>query len=107
MSTRKDKDGGTELIDRPESKEETKEPRKYKVVLMNDDYTPMDFVVQILKQVFHLSNASATRIMLAIHNKGVGVAGTYTREIAETKAVMVVETAQQYGHPLQATIEPE
>ncbi|MEQ1569794.1 MAG: ATP-dependent Clp protease adapter ClpS [Myxococcota bacterium] len=87
--------------DRPE------EPKKFKVILLNDDYTSMEFVVWVLMNVFRHSQASATRVMLHIHNSGVGVAGIYSREVAETRVAQVHEVAREAGHPLQCTMEPE
>jgi len=107
MSEKDDKKGGTDVLDRDEAKEKIKKPRKYKVILLNDDFTPMDFVVQVLKRVFHMSSAAATQAMLNIHNQGADVAGIYSREIAETKAAQAMAMAQSEGHPLQSTIEPE
>lgn len=88
-----------------EARPRVKKPPLYKVVLLNDDYTPMDFVVGVLKKFFSMSDDSATRIMLHVHTRGRGVAGTYTYEIAETKAVLVNDYAQQHEHPLQCTLE--
>lgn len=85
----------------------TRKPRLYKVLLHNDDYTPMDFVVMVLKQEFRHSDAEAVHIMLAVHRRGVGVAGTFTREIAETKVARVLAIAQHYEYPLQCSMEPE
>jgi ATP-dependent Clp protease adaptor protein ClpS len=82
-------------------------PPMYKVVMLNDDYTPMDFVVTALMEVFHRSQADATRIMLDIHNQGSGICGVYTRDVAETKAEIVIERAHSQGHPLQCVVEPE
>lgn len=82
-------------------------PRKWKVCLLNDNYTTMEFVVFILQEVFHLSQAAATRVMLHIHNTGIGVAGIYTREIAETRVDQVMRLAREAGQPLQCTMEPE
>jgi ATP-dependent Clp protease adaptor protein ClpS len=89
------------------TKEKTEEPKKFKVLLLNDDYTSMEFVVWVLMNIFHLSQAAATRIMLHIHNNGVGVAGIYSREVAETRVAQVHEIAKEQGHPLQCTMEPE
>lgn len=88
-----------------EARPRVKKPPLYKVVLLNDDYTPMDFVVNVLKKFFSLSDDSATRVMLHVHTRGRGVAGTYIYEIAETKVVQVNDYAQQNEHPLQCTLE--
>jgi ATP-dependent Clp protease adaptor protein ClpS len=88
-------------------KPKTRKPRLYKVLLHNDDYTPMEFVVAILEQIFHLGEVDATRIMLHVHTKGVGVAGVYTYEIAETKMQQVLVNAQRHEYPLQCTVEAE
>jgi ATP-dependent Clp protease adaptor protein ClpS len=88
-----------------ESKPERKKPRMYAVVLLNDDYTPMEFVVEILEDFFYLDRQSATQVMLAVHTKGKGVCGIFTKDIAETKAVMVNQSARDNGHPLLAEIE--
>lgn len=85
----------------------TKKPRRYKVLLHNDDFTTMEFVVFVLLRVFRHTQASATRLMLTIHSQGVGCAGVYTAEIAETKVDQALRMAQEAGHPLQCTMEPE
>jgi ATP-dependent Clp protease adaptor protein ClpS len=85
----------------------TKKPDMYKVLLLNDDYTPMEFVVQVIQDVFHRDRETATRIMLHVHQKGVGVCGVYTYEVAETKVARVVEISRQHQHPLQCTMERE
>lgn len=90
-----------------QAKPELKEPRKYKVVLLNDDYTPMEFVVEILKHFFHLKEEIATQIMLQVHVQGRGVCGVFTRDIAETKVVMVNEYARNNQHPLLCRMEAE
>jgi ATP-dependent Clp protease adaptor protein ClpS len=89
------------------TRERTEEPKKFKVILLNDDYTSMEFVVWVLMTIFRHSQASATRVMLHIHNTGVGVAGIYSREVAETRVAQVHEVAREAGHPLQCTMEPE
>lgn len=90
-----------------ESKPKTKRPPMYRVVLLNDDYTPMDFVVHILELFFGLSRDRATRIMWHVHTRGKGVCGVFTREVAETKVAQVNEYAQQNQHPLLCTMEAE
>ena len=82
-------------------------PERYKVILYNDDYTPMEFVVRILEQVFGKGPAAATQIMLQIHNTGLGVAGVYVLEVAETKVVTVHRLAEERGYPLRAGTEKE
>ncbi len=89
------------------SERRTKRPRMYRVLLHNDDFTPMEFVVRLLQVVFHRTESEATAIMLHVHNHGVGVAGVYTHEIAETKVAQVHMLAQQQQCPLMASIEPE
>ncbi|WP_419420614.1 ATP-dependent Clp protease adapter ClpS [Legionella sp. D16C41] len=84
-----------------------KVPKKYKVILLNDDYTPMDFVVDVLKRFFRLNEELATQIMLQIHILGKGVCGIYTRDIAETKVAQVNEYARNHEHPLLCTMESE
>jgi ATP-dependent Clp protease adaptor protein ClpS len=85
----------------------TKRPSLYKVLLLNDDYTPMDFVVYVLERFFNKAREEATRIMLHVHQKGVGVCGVYTYEVAETKVAQVMNFARQHQHPLQCTMEKE
>ena len=97
--------GGTAVLTRPEAK--TERAPMYKVLLINDDYTPMEFVVAVLEQIFRLSRESAVTLMLAIHNDGVGVAGIYTHEIAETKAQQVLNMARKHDHPLMCVVEKE
>lgn len=84
-----------------------KVPRKYVIWLINDDYTPMDFVVLVLKKFFLLPEAKATQVMLQVHVLGKAVCGTFTRDIAETKVVQVNDFAREYGHPLLCAMEPE
>ncbi len=82
-------------------------PRRYKVVFHNDDYTTMEFVVEVLATFFHKNQAEATHVMLTIHKTGKGIAGIYTREIAETKVAQVMDYAKKHGMPLLLTAEPE
>ncbi len=88
-----------------ESRPKVKEPARYKVILLNDDFTPMEFVVEVLQHFFGLNQENATRVMLSVHTKGKGVCGTYTREIAETKVDLVNEYARECQHPLLCTME--
>lgn len=85
----------------------TKRPSMYKVVLLNDDFTPMDFVVSVLEQIFRHPHPGAMELMLQIHHKGAAVAGIYTRDVAETKADQVIEYARINEYPLQCTLETE
>lgn len=90
-----------------EAKPRLQKPRMYKVILLNDDYTPMEFVVVILKHFFHKTGEEATQIMLHVHTRGVGICGVYTRDVAETKVKEVLNFANENKHPLQCTLEPE
>ena len=85
----------------------TQRPSLYKVLLLNDDYTPMEFVVAVLERFFNKSREDATRIMLHVHHNGVGICGVFTYEVAETKVAQVTEFARQNQHPLQCTMEKE
>ncbi len=100
-----DDEGRTSVVTK--TKPKTKKPSLYKVLLLNDDYTPMEFVVLILQRFFNKGNEDATRIMLHVHQKGVGICGVYTYEIAETKVTLVMDFSRQHGHPLQCTMEKE
>ena len=99
----RERDRGVETKDRPKSKK----PPRFKVLLYNDDYTPMEFVVQILEKVFMKSPSAATQIMLQIHRGGMGVGGVYVLEIAETKSAAVLRMAEERGYPLRSGIEKE
>ena len=90
-----------------EIEREVEEPPRYKVLLLNDDYTAMEFVVDILKMVFHKNEEEAIKIMMNVHRKGAGVCGVYTYEIAETKVDTVHALALEYGFPLKCTMEKE
>jgi ATP-dependent Clp protease adaptor protein ClpS len=85
----------------------TKKPSLYKVLLLNDDYTPMEFVIHVLEEFFGKSREDATTIMMHVHHKGVGICGVYTFEVAETKVTQVMDFARQHQHPLQCTMEKE
>jgi ATP-dependent Clp protease adaptor protein ClpS len=89
------------------AKPKTKKPSMYKVLMLNDDYTPMEFVVHVLERFFAKSREEATRIMLHVHHRGVGICGVYTYEVAETKVTQVMDFARQHQHPLQCTLEKD
>ena len=99
---RRDQTGGAV---KERAKAQTKEPTQYSVVLLNDDYTPMGFVVEVLETIFQKTPAESYRIMMQVHMGGRGVAGVYPWEVAETKVELLLTTAREAGHPLQATIE--
>lgn len=88
------------------AKPKLKRPPLYKVVLLNDDYTPMEFVVEVLEHFFSMNREKATQVMLAVHTQGKGVCGIYTRDVAETKAELVNQAARDNGHPLLCEAEP-
>jgi len=101
---RTDKAGGHHLAVE-EARPEVKRPPLYRVVLINDDYTPMEFVVDILQTIFGMERTRATQVMLEVHTKGKGVCGVYNFEIAETKVAQVMGIARQHQHPLLCTME--
>ena len=105
MSNQHDTDKLNQTIVDEESDLEV--PRQYKVILHNDDYTPMEFVVEVLMQIFKKDELTATQIMLNVHNQGRGICGVYTYEIAETKVAQVHKTAEKHEYPLQASMEAE
>ena len=88
-----------------ETKPELKAPPLYKVILLNDDYTPMDFVVEVLMQFFNMTKEKATQVMLQVHLQGVGVCGTYSKDVAETKVYIVNEYSREHQHPLLCSME--
>jgi ATP-dependent Clp protease adaptor protein ClpS len=96
-------EGGVATI----KKVKVKKPRKYKVLIHNDDYTTMEFVVYVLQKIFHKNMDEAQAIMLKVHKEGIGVCGVYSYEIAESKSTKVSKEAKENGHPLKCTIEPE
>lgn len=98
-----DKDDGLSV---QEAKPKLKRPPLYRVVLLNDDFTPMEFVVDVLQTIFHMDRSKATQIMLHVHTRGKGVCGVYSRDIAETKVDQVNEYSRQHEHPLLCTMEP-
>ena len=88
-----------------DTKPKTKKPSMYNVLLLNDDYTPMEFVISVLESIFNKKQEDATQIMLHVHKKGVGICGTFTYEVAETKCKAVIDMAKKNEHPLQCTME--
>jgi len=88
-----------------ETKKVTKKPSMYKVILLNDDYTPMEFVVYVIQKCFNKNQDEATQIMLNVHKKGIGICGVYTYEVAEAKSKSVIDFAKQNQHPLLCSIE--
>lgn len=99
--------GGTDMGLATKTRPKTKKPAMYKVIMLNDDYTPMEFVILVLQEFFRKSQEEATNIMLHVHQRGVGVCGVYTYEVAETKATQVMELARKNQHPLQLQLEKE
>jgi ATP-dependent Clp protease adaptor protein ClpS len=97
-------DGGVALLER--RPERTKPPQMYQVALLNDDYTPMEFVVVVIQEFFNKDRETATQIMLKIHLDGKGICGVYSRDVAATKVDQVSEAARKNGHPLQCVAEP-
>lgn len=95
--------GNTGVVIKPKLK--TKKPAMYKVIMLNDDYTPMEFVIHVLERFFSKNREEAAKIMLHVHQRGVGVCGTFTYEVAETKVTQVMDSARQHQHPLQCTVE--
>ena len=94
-----------EVVIEKKTKKKLKKPSLYKVVMLNDDYTPMDFEVYLLKTFFHMNTDKASKIMLEVHNKGAGTCGIFTLEIAETKILKVIDTSRKNGFPLLCTLE--
>jgi ATP-dependent Clp protease adaptor protein ClpS len=104
--TRKgDDEGGTGLGVATRTRTRTKTPSPYKVLMLNDDYTPMEFVVLVLQRFFKMDIEDATRVMLHVHQRGVGVCGIFSYEVAETKVAQVIDYARENQHPLQCTLE--
>ena len=101
--TRPSTQGDLGVAERPK----VERPRKYVVVLHNDDYTTMEFVVHVLMKFFHLDETESTQVMLHVHHRGFGIVGTFTRDVAETKAASVMAYAKEHQHPLRCTAEPE
>jgi len=102
-----DLDDGAQTGIAVKTRARTKKPAMYRVLMLNDDYTPMEFVVHVLALFFNKSEEDATRIMLHVHQRGVGVCGVFTYEVAETKVAQVMDSARQNQHPLQCTLEKD
>ncbi len=98
-------EGDLGLATKPKTK--SKRPPMYKVLLLNDDYTPMDFVVLVLEKFFGISESQAYELMMTVHKKGLAVVGVFSHEVAETKVMQVMDAARKHGHPLQCTMEKE
>ena len=107
MAVRRDDKGEEEGGVKTAPKSKVEKPPMYRVMFHNDNYTPMEFVVAVLQEVFKHSLAAATRIMLQVHQSGAGVAGVYTKDIAETRVERAMVMARKSGHPLQLSMEPE
>lgn len=107
MSDDNESSGGVVTERKEKTKRKTKPPRMYRVLLHNDDYTTREFVVDVLEVVFQKSESEAVAIMLKVHHNGVGVAGIYPKDIAETKALTVEQLARENGYPLRLSVEPE
>ena len=99
--------GDTGVAVKTRTDTQTKKPSMYKVLMLNDDYTPMEFVVYVLQRFFAMPNEKARQIMLHVHQRGVGICGVYTYEVAETKVNQVMDLANENQHPLQCTIEKD
>lgn len=100
-------DGGSQVGVVTRTRTATKKPSMYKVLMLNDDYTPMEFVVMVLQRFFRMDIEQATRVMLHVHQRGVGVCGVFTLEVAETKVQQVMDCARSHQHPLQCALEKD
>ncbi|MFQ5783814.1 MAG: ATP-dependent Clp protease adapter ClpS [Alphaproteobacteria bacterium] len=107
MSEHKRDEGGPSTSVVTKTRPKTKKPAMYKVLLLNDDYTPMEFVVLVLERFFRKSPEEATHIMLHVHQRGVGICGVYPYDVAETKVTQVIDFARRHQHPLQCTLEKD
>ena len=102
-----DADTGDQVGVATKTRAKPKKPSQFKVLMLNDDYTPMEFVVHVLERFFNKNREEATHIMLMVHQKGIGVCGVFTFEVAETKVTQVIDYARRHEHPLQCTLEKE
>lgn len=100
-------DGDTTTQERTEERHKTATPKRYHVIFHNDDYTTMEYVVEVLRRFFHKTETEALHVMLTVHKKGKAIAGVYPRDVAETKVAEVMLDARDHGHPLMLTAEPE
>jgi len=107
MMADQDGDDDGEIGVKLETRPKTKRPPMYKVMILNDDYTPMEFVVMVLERFFGMNHAQSVELMLTVHQKGLAVVGVFSHEIAETKVAMVMDFAARHEHPLQCTMEKE
>ncbi|WP_420861186.1 ATP-dependent Clp protease adapter ClpS [Algirhabdus cladophorae] len=107
LSDRKDDDRESDIGVALETRPKTKRPPMYKVMILNDDYTPMEFVVHVLERFFGMTHEQSFELMLTVHKKGLAVVGVFSFEIAETKVSQVMDFAQRHQHPLQCTMEKE
>jgi ATP-dependent Clp protease adaptor protein ClpS len=107
MSEDDNRDDGPSIGVIVKAKTKTKKPAMYKVLMLNDDYTPMEFVIHVLEKFFQKNRDEATRIMLHVHQRGVGICGVFTYEVAETKVTQVMDFARRHQHPLQCTLEKD
>ena len=103
----KDDDAGVSVITKVKTNEKTKKPSMYKVLLLNDDYTPMEFVVHVLQRFFSLDEDLSAQIMMHVHRRGVGVCGVFPFDVAETKVNQVMDFSREHQHPLQCTMEKD
>ncbi len=103
----RNKDGGGDTGVIVKTRPKTKKPSMYKVLMLNDDYTPMEFVVHVLERFFGMNTEQATEVMLNVHRRGVGICGVFPYEVAETKVTQVMDFARQHQHPLQCTLEKD
>ena len=107
MMAEPDKDDDGDIGVKLETRPKTKRPPLYKVMILNDDYTPMEFVVHVLERFFGMTHAQSVELMLTVHEKGLAVVGVFSHEIAETKVAFVMDFSARHQHPLQCTMEKE